>query len=307
MRARHYAPGMGQFLTKDTWEGDQSRPLSLNKWIYVEANPINYIDPLGLFITADDIVNNYAVYSCNCGWIDFHHANPTLANTIHSTVNTARKVPPHQDSTFIKYRQGQMVIYVGHSVKRKIPYTPIYIENIGYLANISQDLNKREQWDVTLGLLIRLSTLREWASIVGGGGSHFSEEDLTSDIIGFNLAYNGYQSPRDSDTSWQWLAKKCGFSLNRDIAKEQSLEVFYKYGGHDTIREWHKPRLNVNADVAEYLCQEGLCMGGRSWPSEFSSVKPDNDNWSLYIPWTNDFLEFSGYDNIYYSGYYIWR
>jgi hypothetical protein len=49
LRARYYAPGMGRFLTRDTWEGDVNRPLSLNKWSYVEENPINLIDPSGQF------------------------------------------------------------------------------------------------------------------------------------------------------------------------------------------------------------------------------------------------------------------
>ena len=38
---------MGRFLTKDTWDGDFNRPSSLNKWSYVEGNPINYTDPSG--------------------------------------------------------------------------------------------------------------------------------------------------------------------------------------------------------------------------------------------------------------------
>jgi len=47
LRARHYAPGMGRFLTRDTWGGDYNRPLSLNRWNYSSANPINYTDPSG--------------------------------------------------------------------------------------------------------------------------------------------------------------------------------------------------------------------------------------------------------------------
>jgi hypothetical protein len=42
-----YAPGMGRFLTRDTWSGNYSEPLSFNRWNYVEGNPISYIDPLG--------------------------------------------------------------------------------------------------------------------------------------------------------------------------------------------------------------------------------------------------------------------
>jgi RHS repeat-associated protein len=47
LRARYYASDTGRFLTRDTWEGDAKRPLSYNKWNYVEGNPTNYTDPSG--------------------------------------------------------------------------------------------------------------------------------------------------------------------------------------------------------------------------------------------------------------------
>ncbi len=48
LRARHYAPAMGRFLSRDTWGGDVNRPLSFNRWGYVEGNPINLSDPTGM-------------------------------------------------------------------------------------------------------------------------------------------------------------------------------------------------------------------------------------------------------------------
>ena len=42
-----YDPASGRFTTKDSWQGDYNKPLSLNLWNYVEANPINYVDPTG--------------------------------------------------------------------------------------------------------------------------------------------------------------------------------------------------------------------------------------------------------------------
>jgi hypothetical protein len=42
-----YSPGTGRFLTKDSWQGNYNRPLSLNGWNYVESNPINRTDPSG--------------------------------------------------------------------------------------------------------------------------------------------------------------------------------------------------------------------------------------------------------------------
>ncbi|MFH2102930.1 MAG: RHS repeat-associated core domain-containing protein [Chloroflexota bacterium] len=55
LRSRYYSPMNGQFLTRDSWQGDYNRPLSLNRWAYVEGNPINYTDPSG----HDPICNEY--------------------------------------------------------------------------------------------------------------------------------------------------------------------------------------------------------------------------------------------------------
>ncbi|MDP1624667.1 MAG: RHS repeat-associated core domain-containing protein [bacterium] len=47
LRARYYNSADGRFLTRDTWSGDVNRPLSLNRWMYVEGNPVNLTDPSG--------------------------------------------------------------------------------------------------------------------------------------------------------------------------------------------------------------------------------------------------------------------
>jgi RHS repeat-associated protein/CSLREA domain-containing protein len=47
LRARYYAPKTGRFITKDTWEGDMNLPITYNRWLYVNANPILLTDPSG--------------------------------------------------------------------------------------------------------------------------------------------------------------------------------------------------------------------------------------------------------------------
>ena len=47
LRARYYEPLDGRFVTKDTWGGDETQPMSHNAWLYVLSNPINYTDPSG--------------------------------------------------------------------------------------------------------------------------------------------------------------------------------------------------------------------------------------------------------------------
>ncbi|MCO5212154.1 MAG: hypothetical protein M9936_20860 [Caldilinea sp.] len=47
LRARHYHPLLGRFLQRDSFGGLSQRPQSLNRYIYVENNPVNLVDPSG--------------------------------------------------------------------------------------------------------------------------------------------------------------------------------------------------------------------------------------------------------------------
>ncbi len=57
LRARMYSPASGRFTTRDSWQGDYNRPLSLNRWMYVEGNPVRFADHSGLFPEAMVIKN----------------------------------------------------------------------------------------------------------------------------------------------------------------------------------------------------------------------------------------------------------
>ncbi|MGD2184438.1 RHS repeat-associated core domain-containing protein [Lusitaniella coriacea] len=49
LRQRYYDPSSGRFTRRDTWEGSINNPVSLHKYIYANADPVNGIDPSGLF------------------------------------------------------------------------------------------------------------------------------------------------------------------------------------------------------------------------------------------------------------------
>jgi len=53
LRARHMNPETGRFWTMDTYEGNNFDPPSLHKYLYCHSDPVNYIDPSGLWSLAE--------------------------------------------------------------------------------------------------------------------------------------------------------------------------------------------------------------------------------------------------------------
>ena len=47
LRARYYEPGVGRFITRDTYTGESDEPLSLHLYTYCENDGVNNIDPNG--------------------------------------------------------------------------------------------------------------------------------------------------------------------------------------------------------------------------------------------------------------------
>ena len=50
LRARYYQAGSGRVWTRDTWGLDQQNPREWNRYVYVAADPVNGVDPFGLFV-----------------------------------------------------------------------------------------------------------------------------------------------------------------------------------------------------------------------------------------------------------------
>jgi RHS repeat-associated protein len=49
MRARYYDPALKRFLNRDVIQGDLTDGQTLNRFAYVNGDPVGYVDPLGLF------------------------------------------------------------------------------------------------------------------------------------------------------------------------------------------------------------------------------------------------------------------
>ncbi|MBQ4900398.1 RHS repeat-associated core domain-containing protein [Paenibacillus sp. Marseille-P2973] len=49
MRARYYDSQLKRFLNRDVILGDLTDGQTLNRFVYVNGDPVGYVDPLGLF------------------------------------------------------------------------------------------------------------------------------------------------------------------------------------------------------------------------------------------------------------------
>jgi hypothetical protein len=91
----------GRFITMDTFEGDQQNPQSLHKYVYVEDNPVNMVDPSGhdeladvlsigdVLGSLDSFVNNaQLVFKRAIGVAYRQRAFNLLTTVIRPTLNT---------------------------------------------------------------------------------------------------------------------------------------------------------------------------------------------------------------------------
>ncbi len=270
LRARWYSPQIGRFMSSDTWSGNNAKPMSYNSWLYVYGNPINKVDPSGMIPTLQGIENGEFVYSCHCGWLDFHHANPDLGNELIKMLNTHPKPPRN-----INIREDALL----YQIWIDLPGPFLIGLNRVVKTKLSDEIVK----EVALGMYMEREEIRErlqWFAF--GKQTYYSEEDLASDLVGFYMAVNKKRDVREkgSDETWGWLAGICGFHKDREEAKNWSRAVYLSYPKFEKIKEWETPRLVCTSDIENY------CTSTRKWPSEFKTITPQRPspagNWWWY-------------------------
>jgi len=63
-RARYYQPEIGRFVSEDTYKGDLWEPQSHNQYVYVENNPVGYVDLTGnrKMVVYDKVKKEYSYF-----------------------------------------------------------------------------------------------------------------------------------------------------------------------------------------------------------------------------------------------------
>ena len=99
-RVRHYDSTIGRFLTEDPWDADPLYEGS-NLYSYVENDPLNYTDPLGLYSVAPGVPAPSAALDAMLRCMD-HCLQSQLYVT--STTNGKHQDPGHAAGTSVDIR-----------------------------------------------------------------------------------------------------------------------------------------------------------------------------------------------------------
>ena len=82
LRARYYDSQGGTFLTEDSYPGEETDPLSQNRYSYVQNNPVNYTDPSGHFWNSIKKGWNYVKKTASNAWNGVKRVASNTWNTV---------------------------------------------------------------------------------------------------------------------------------------------------------------------------------------------------------------------------------
>ncbi|NUQ86799.1 MAG: RHS repeat-associated core domain-containing protein [Anaerolineales bacterium] len=189
LRARYYNPADARFISRDTWGGDAKSPLSLNRWMYVEGNPVNLIDSTGLKPCQMQGGGRYCILNKG-GLIDMNHYRGGR-NHARDLINKL--------SNRERWGKDDEPLDINQDLFGPIPYSLVYRTSIpkdgfpdGYqiinrvALGIFMDFQIRYENFQGLDPRCRNQALEAvLVPVFDGYCSSFAAEDLLSDYLGF--------------------------------------------------------------------------------------------------------------------------
>ncbi len=259
LRARHYDPAMGRFLTRDTWMGDYNRPLSLNRWMYVEENPINLTDPSGRCGEPGEspcpdwweneshlYVEGYGYFDAghlSRGWISVEYIQSEFENVLEKGgkiyLSSSDGLPP-EEIYWADYYVFVNVKALDEAQKTGVMY--------GIYTDFEPGYENYQFWN-------RLSRLP----------SGFSPEDLPSDHLGFWASIHGLK-----EDDIPFLLECLGEVTDRGSDQFGSLVIDYSSGPYGSA-SWIPRNFKFQSMVTEQYSYSNGVSGSISrnisWPT----------------------------------------
>lgn len=189
--ARYDSSSMGRFMTPDPLGGSLANPQTLNKYAYVQNNPVNLIDPTGLYTCRDDPKDGSS-HCASAADVKFEKTLETLRNSDNSDVARAAAAYGAVNSD-----NGVTVSFADLSTKGENGNT---VSTIGYSNG-----EFRANSDVTINSKINGDS---YAAAIGHEGSHAAD---AQDVVKSGLTENNQKIYAGMDiTHYQSESKAWG-------------------------------------------------------------------------------------------------
>ncbi len=236
----------------------------MHSWTYVQNNPSNIIDPIGMVPTEASVQRGDHAFSCRCGWVDWDHASPRTARAIKDGI------------------QCELELDLG-SPDYKVIDTGSPFPLTGGLAVVGRHLSKEEQKRVALGIFMALEEqVEDLQSAIGqltfgGMKSGWAMEDLPSDLISFYVSWE-----TDAGISVDQLKELVGFERRPPcyvLNMQDSLDIFHAFDRSGLLDEknhqWAPlPITGGCSDVVGEIAEK--CHGiPTGWPEQYARVMPE--------------------------------
>jgi len=175
-RARSYDSCSGTFVSPDPFPGFQQRPFSLHPYQFADADPINHIDPLGLFTMVEISITRQIETGLSAVNIGRFGATMCKLGTVVQTVNTARAML-HVGAIGMSLMEGGLPVEMDVDVELggnsklgiKLKQDLMALEG-EFSISLTDERNRgRSSTSVTVGVGWKPSTVY---LIGAGGGSH---------------------------------------------------------------------------------------------------------------------------------------
>jgi RHS repeat-associated protein len=191
MRARYYNPDIRRFINRDVVQGTIGNGLSLNRFAYVNGNPVSYVDPFGLSADSDSYLSRG--YSGMDGAIPYQNLD-----SYYSTVEVMRFWMPDEYAV-AWFQAGGMAG----------PYS-IGTAPIGYVSGWAAD--------VGIGILERLG-IKKASEVVGKGMSNPKVKEAAAKGRQMHKAYD-YGSGVKKEQSLPSRKRMDGYDAENKVIHE---------------------------------------------------------------------------------------
>jgi RHS repeat-associated protein len=292
LRARYYASGTGRFVSRDTWNGDYYRPLSLNRWNYVNGNAINYTDPSGEspqpdaeFQACIAYLGSSTIKEEACNMITDLEDNGFLTqipDVDHITQGNRTQREAHAFSTAYHILHD----FVSIEDLRKTPvdsdrnvwYKPEWDALYCSAQNIYVDPQLRMQWLGYLDYLIKKNASEYGAQIGGWSGSIYTLYGSVPDV---SYALEGYErsNPKRLPNSSLPGISKHTYGQAADIGRIREINGKPRDIPKSKEQVWGLPNSDVDRIARRWGLHRPLINGNYAWytddePSEWWHFEP---------------------------------